>query len=611
MCGIFGYFDGKFAAISDEALLSMGDVISYRGPDGCGIFHDLDGAVGLGNRRLAIIDIENGNQPFTSDCGNYVVVQNGEIFNYLEIRTELSAKGYDFKTDSDTEVILKMYECWGVGALEKLNGMFAIAIYDKVLDTVHLIRDRVGEKPLYYFYEDDRLVFASEVKSVLTRTDGEICLDALAEYLSFNYVPQPRTMFRNIFHVEPGTFLSFDRSGMKKTAWWRLPGAEPDLGDRESEWCAEFRDILDDAVALRLRTDVPFGAFLSGGVDSSSVVGSMAGYLDEPVKTYCIGFTDSRFDESKFAQQAATMFGTQHVCEFVEPNLLEYWPAATYHCDQPHGDVSFLPTYRVARLAAKDVKVVLTGDGADELFAGYDKYANFFDDPDVFQMSSTNFAEKYADSIALFNQHEIDRLLLPKSRSESSEPGVYNDRVLKTLSDAQSDDRINQVLYLDTTLLLSGNNLVKPDRMGMAASIENRSPFLDYRMLEFAFKAPGNVKFRHGVTKYMYKKAVSELIGHDLTYRRKQMFTVPVGEWLRDVLLKDCRDLLISEKVRGRGHLDLEYVEELINEHSTGVENHTRKLRALMALEHWCQKFLDRESVSSGFSMFSIEERLA
>jgi asparagine synthase (glutamine-hydrolysing) len=318
----------------------------------------------------------------------------------------------------------------------------------------------------------------------------------------------------------------------------------------------------------------------------------MSKHLKTPVNTFCIGFNDPKYDESPFAKDAANRFNTCHTMQKVEPNMIDLWPMATYHCDQPHGDVSFLPTYKVAQLAAKKVKMVLTGDGADELFAGYDKHKDFFTD-DIAKLSDDEFQSKYLDNISLFNKESRSQLFSDNFKQQLNNLDVSD--VTKPLFEkSKRMDRINQALYIDTMLLLPGNNLVKPDRMGMAVSIENRAPFLDYRMLSLAFSMPGELKLKDGTTKYLYKKAVTPLIGESLAYRKKQMFTVPVGEWFKTDLAEMCEDLLLSEQTRARGLFDYNYVNSLLRSHQQGLENNTREIRALMALEIWFRRLFER-----------------
>jgi asparagine synthase (glutamine-hydrolysing) len=588
MCGIFGYLDTSGNCLSAEQLQKMADVIEYRGPDGLGLF--VEEGTALGNQRLAILDLENGQQPFISDDKNVVVVQNGEIFNHIELAQDLKGSEFECHTHCDTEVLLRLYQKHGIEFVEKLNGMFAIAILDKNQDVLYLIRDRVGEKPLYYYSLQNTVIFGSEIKSILAAgVEKQLDYNALDTYLSFNYVTPPSTMFTNIKHVMPGTYLKVTSQLIEEVRWWDVTKVGSKI-QSETQWIEQFNEVLDDAVKIRLRADVPFGAFLSGGVDSSSVVGLMAKHMELPVKTFTIGFHDEKFDESPFAELAATRFGTEHVVEKVEANLLGLWTKATYHCDQPHGDVSFMPTYRVAELASRKVKMVLTGDGADELFAGYDKYKSFFSSDDVFKLSDETFQAGYLENISLFDAGSREKLYGEKLKANIKECNA-KECLAPLFKKSTHMDRINQALYIDTMLLLPGNNLVKPDRMGMAVSIENRAPFLDYRMVELAFSMPGSLKLKKGETKYIYKKAVEGLIGQDLTYRKKQMFTVPISEWLKHELRDMVTELLFSKKSLKRKLFNKQYVKSLYAIHCTGSANNTREIRALMALEIWFREF--------------------
>ena len=595
MCGIFGYWSRTRTPLADAALEAMAQKLVHRGPDDQGIWHQPQRGVGIGNRRLSIIDIGGGHQPFVSDDGQVAVVQNGEIFNFVELASELRAQGVQLKTASDTEVILRLYEREGIGFVSKLNGMFAIAIDDAREDALYLVRDRVGVKPLYLLDDGERMLFASEIKSILplaqsNRAQAAIDLVAIHHYLTFNYIPAPWTIYENIKHVMPGTWMKFTRQqgagGVQTQRWWSLADQrEQDFSF--GDWSEQFMEILDDATRIRLRADVPFGAFLSGGVDSSTIVGLMARHVTRPVKTFCIGFEDPRYDESAFALQAAQRFGCDHTMEAAELNMFKAWPKVLYHLDQPHGDASFMPTLRVSELAAKHVKVVLTGDGGDELFAGYDKYAAFFARPDAQTMAVADFQRQYFDSISLFSTAAKNALYQPHVRKQLDGTDSFAQAAKPWFDEAQHFDRVNQALYLDMQLLLSGNNLVKPDRMGMAVSIEARTPFLDYRMMEFAFQSRGTTKLSsQGDKKHWFKKAAAPLIGDDLAYRKKQMFTVPVGDWfkgasypwLKETLQKS--ELLASIFTASQVYLMLE-------KHRTGVANSTRELRALAALALW------------------------
>lgn len=590
MCGIFGYFDRHGNNLSNEILLRMGHAIQHRGPDDQGIYQSPGLAVG--NQRLSIIDIEGGHQPFISDDGQIVVVQNGEIFNHVELAGDLAASGFFCRTHSDTEVLLRLYEREGIGFVSRLNGMFAIAIYDAREDALYLIRDRIGVKPLYIHDDGQRLLFASEIKALLEAGVPRIPdYEALHHFLSFNYAPPPFTAFAGVSHLMPGHWLRITRTGGVETRlWWDLSKMQP-AEKTEAQWINEFNALIDDAVRLRLRADVPFGAFLSGGVDSSTIVGLMARHMNQPVKTFSIGFHDPCYDESPYALEAAQRFHTEHTMERVESNMLDRWPQAIYYCDQPHGDISFLPTWRVAELAAKHVKMVLTGDGGDELFAGYDKYRNFFT-PAIGKMSDEEFKRAYYRNLCLFTDEAKADLYTPEfaQRVEGCDSFALVQPLYKQSSHF---DRLNQALYIDMQLLLPGNNLVKPDRMGMAVSLEARTPFLDYRMMEFAFTMPAEYKLRGGVTKYLFKKAVAPLIGENLAYRKKQMFTVPVGDWFRRELADYCSEMLLGERATNRGLFRREKLAQMLGDHISGIANYTRELRACLALEIWFRRCID------------------
>lgn len=596
MCGIFGYFDRIGRDLPTEILSRMGQAIRHRGPDDQGI-HAIEGAA-VGNQRLSIIDLSGGHQPFFSDDGNIALVQNGEIFNHVELAEELARTGYPCRTGSDTEVLLRLYEREGIGFLSRLNGMFAIAIHDAREGAMYLARDRIGVKPLFLHDDGTRLLFASEIKSLLAAgIRREIDYAGLDHFLTFNYVPPPYTAFAGIRHLEPGHWLRVDRRGnLRRERWWNLAEAEPEH-HREGQWIEEFNHLLDDAVRLRLRADVPFGAFLSGGVDSSTIVGLMARHMSTPVRTFSIGFDDPRYDESPYALEAAQRFHTEHTLQRVAPDMLDLWPMATYHCDQPHGDVSFMPTYRVAELAARQVKMVLTGDGGDELFAGYDKYRNFFTSS-AEQLDETGFQHKWHQSLTLFSSEAKSALYSPHFARQTiaSDPARLTQ---KLHAQVPHFDRLNQALFIDMQLLLPGNNLVKPDRMGMAVSLEARTPFLDYRMMEFAFRMPAEFKLRDGITKYLFKKAVTPLIGETLAYRKKQMFTVPIGDWLRTSQANFGAELLLGERASTRGLFNQDFLKQMLSEHVDGTHNHTRELRACMAIELWFRSFFDNDGAAA------------
>lgn len=594
MCGIAGYWSRDRAVGMHRELKLLSDPIRHRGPDDFGFWHN--STVGLANRRLSIIDVEGGHQPFISDDGNIIVVQNGEIYNYIELARQLESMGSRFETHSDTEVLLRLYETYGIDMLSRLNGMFAIAIFDQRQKRLYLARDRAGVKPLYVHDDGKALRFASEVKSLLAAgIDREVDYAALHQFMTFNYVPPPATLFRGVRHVMPGHYMTIDDAGVSTTQWWSLEVA-PYSEQYNSAWESQFGDLLKSAVSLRMRADVPFGAFLSGGVDSSAVVAAMAREASEPVRSFCIGFDDSRFDESGYAETLAERVGARHRTQIVQTDMLRHWPLVTYYNDQPHGDVSFMPTYEVSAMAAEEVKLVLTGDGGDELFAGYGKYRDFFANNPRSAYERSSFESNYINQLLLFDSAQLEKLYSGGLRKNLDWTAL--DQLAPVLAEQSTDDGINLALYIDFKWLLPGNNLVKPDRMGMANSLEARSPFMDYRFVEWAFSLPGSSKLKDGTTKYLMKAAVTPLVGADIAYRKKQMFTVPIGEWLKDRAHALVSSVLFSETTTNRGLFDATEVRRMFDWHNSGRANYTRELRALVALELWMRTFIDNSFAS-------------
>ena len=597
MCGIFGSFRfGDHACAlgrpGADMARAMAASLRHRGPDAGGIHQS--GRAMLGNQRLAILDLTAAsNQPLTSDDGRIVVVQNGEIYNFVELREELRRAGKRFTTSGDTEVILRAFEHWGPGFVSHLNGMFAIAVLEVEQQRLFLYRDRLGVKPLYLAggFAHGQLLFASEIKALLAAGwPVTPDLSAIAQYLALNYIPAPATAFAGITHLPPGAMAVITAQGVAIERYWSLADItrEPDMSEAEAK--AGLLTLLDDATRLRMRSDASFGAFLSGGLDSSSVVGFMSMYQAEPVRTYAIGFDDPRFDESTWAALAARRFGTKHTTKIMQPEAVDLWPQMIWHCDQPHGDVSFMPMLQVSALAAQDVKMALTGDGGDELFAGYEKYLDIFPGGAVDGLED-GWEDRYAKQSGLLP----DAGLLVGDLRAAFLARNPHAALADAIRSFEGHDPINRLLMAETAMLLPGNNLVKPDRMAMAHSLEVRSPFLDYRMAEFAFTMPGALKLRGGHTKWIYKSAVEPLLGRDLTWRKKQMFTVPVGEWLRQRLAGYCRATLCDGRLEARGLFDAAGIAALLDRHIAGAANNTRILRALISLEIWFRLFVDRD----------------
>lgn len=588
MCGIIGGYDRQRRPFGTELADVACRRMQHRGPDDQG-HYETDGVL-IGNRRLSILGLADGHQPMCSDDGEIVVVQNGEIYNFVEL-----SAGLGCRTKCDTEVILRLYEREGERFVERLNGMFAIAIFDRRKHQLLLFRDRVGKKPLYLYDDGKRLLFASEIKSLLAMgVTPELSWEGLNSFLTFNYVPPPGTIFKGIRHLLPGHMLRIDDSGCEERPWWEL-NVEPEEKS-EHQWRDEVLSTLEDAVRVRLRSDVPLGAFLSGGLDSSVIVKLMADQLDRPVTTYCIGLEDEWFQDARFAAEAAAHCGAEHHCEVVQADLAHAWPLTVYHNDQPHGDISFLPTYLVSKLARQQLKVVLTGDGSDELFAGYDLYQQV--QQRTTDASQSEFEEHYLNAISLFSATQRRELLSQEANSqlEQHDPLDVGRMHLPAL---RRFDRVNQMLGLDLKLLMPGNNLVKPDRMAMAVSLEARAPFMDYRLVDLAFKIPGRFKIREQEGKWILKQAAESLLPKSIIYRPKQMFTMPVGKWLRGPLLPFVRETLLSQQSVAREIFNANVVEAMLDDHVQDKHDWTRQLRALIVFELWHRTFLGSSFESS------------
>lgn len=571
----------------------MAQLLSHRGPDDHG-FH-LDGPAMLGNTRLSIIDLAGGHQPMFSGDGKVAAVQNGEIYNYVELREELKAAGQRFLTDSDTEVILRGYEAWGTAFIERLNGMFSIAIWDGRKGLMHLARDRLGIKPFFVAEYRGGIYFASEIKALLAAgVPVSPNMEAMHHFLSFNYVPPGMTLFEGVTTLPAGCGMTLSANGKETWRWWN-PSLLVDEKKSEADFAAELRHTLSEAVRIHLRSDVEVGAFLSGGVDSSSVVALSAPFVKPPMHSFSIGFHEARFDESAYAARVAEQYGTLHTMERVEADAAALWPRATYYCDQPHGDASFMPTYLVSQLAAKRVKVVVTGDGGDELFAGYERYIPFIDGAKG--LSDEAFERAYFANQGLLSHEEKLALYTPQWAARLRDVDSF-ELMRPAFEEARELDDVNRVLWLDMKWLLPGNNLVKPDRMGMAVGLEARVPFLDNRMIALSLSMPGRFKLKDGVTKHILKEAMKHDLPHDILHRPKQMFTVPIGEWFKSTLAPYLREVLLSNRAGSRGLFEQSAVSRMIEQHVSGSHNHTRALRALVALELWYRLFVDGEAAA-------------
>jgi asparagine synthase (glutamine-hydrolysing) len=589
MCGIAGvfYFDRR-VQVEGGLLTRMISAIAHRGPDDRG-YYVADG-VGLAMCRLSVIDITGGNQPITNENSSIVVIQNGEIYNYRTLTRELKTRGHQFATRSDTEVIAHLFEDGGPDFPSHLHGMFAAAVFDRRARQLYLVRDRLGEKPLYIYQDSEKVVFASEIKALLATGFFRVDLDprALRQYLAFNYVPCPRTLFKAVTHLPPAHIMKVADGGAIETRrYWQLPLVTE--SDRtEAETSDLFQILFRDSVEERLTADVPLGVLLSGGLDSTAVTWAASQMRSNRLHTFSIGFPGSSMDESDDAEQVSAHFGTAHQRIVGHSDLLQVIPTATWHCDQPHGDYSFLPLYKLCRSARNEVTVALTGDGADELFGGYSWHAR----SDLHRAVENGNSQVLFDAQMVFAASEQLEIVSASSRVTLGDDNPAT-LVSDALEESASLDPINRLLYVDLKHLLSGNNLVKPDRMGMAHGLELRTPFLDHRLVEFAFTVPGKMKIVKGTGKACVRGAMAEHLPRAVIEKPKKMFQVPVRDWFRGSGPDVLDSVLQSERTFDRGILNPVAIQALIREHRAATHDHTRKLRALVGFETWCRIFVD------------------
>jgi asparagine synthase (glutamine-hydrolysing) len=623
MCGITGIFEyDGLTEIREELVHRMNETIVHRGPDDEGIF--VGPGIGLGFRRLSIIDLAGGHQPIANEDGSIWVMLNGEIYNYPELRDELLQRGHRLSTRSDTETIVHLYEDYGDDCFARLRGMFAIALWDSRQRKLLLARDRLGKKPLFYAPNRKRVLFGSELK-VLLAADGlsrDMDIQALSDYFSFGYIPAPKTIYRDVRKVLPGHYVVVSGDGsLVEKSYWTLSFRETE--DRsEEEWCERIRDQISEATRVRLMSDVPLGAFLSGGVDSSAVVAMMARLMNQPVTTCSIGFNVPEFDESEFAREIAKRFHTQHHEQVVEPDALAIVDKLAWHYDEPFADSSAIPTYYVSGIARKYVTVALGGDGGDENFAGYRRY--FFDAMEnqlrahipmgirsgifgplgrwypalawaprmfrakaTFQSLSRNPLEGYFNSVSIFRPDEKPNLFLADFRNQLKD--YESIEVLRYhYTRADTEDPLSRIQYVDIKTYLADDILTKVDRASMAVSLEVRAPLLDHRLMEMVARVPSSFKLRGREGKYILKKAMEGTLPRDILYRSKRGFAVPLAHWFRHELkdmahatIFDCRD----------GILDLRYLERIWTEHQRKTFDRSAYLWAVLMFRKWQKGF--------------------
>ncbi|MYD09132.1 MAG: asparagine synthase (glutamine-hydrolyzing) [Chloroflexi bacterium] len=647
MCGICGviHFDGKPA--TRQLLAAMNDRLRHRGPDGEGYL--IDGAAGLAMRRLKIIDIAGSDQPLYNEDGSIALVFNGEIYNFRELRGRLHSLGHRFRSEGDGETIVHLYEEYGEDALTHLRGMFALALWDARRGRLLLARDRFGQKPLYYYQNSKTFVFASEIKAILAHPDaprvsrfGADDGRALADYLSFGYLPAPETAFRDIHMLEPATWLTVDRAGSVKSGrYWELPAlAPPDPAAKTATCAGALREQLAEAVKLRMVSDVPLGAFLSGGLDSSLIAALMRSHSIADVATFSIGFEgDDSFDETPYAEHVARHLGTQHTAFRVKADALALLPELVWHHDQPFADSSAIPTYLVSNLTHEHATVALTGDGGDELFAGYERFyaaalmrkLRFMPAPVLrgaagllrllpegtgyynpvkragrfARAASQPLEQAYFDLVRVFDAELLAAIAAP---TPLDYPAISMAGVPEATGGGKSphlcalglrrylDDRpgrgVARLVEANMLSYLPDDLLIKADRCSMQASLEARAPFLDHQLAEYAATIPFNLKLKGSRTKHILKEAARGLLPDAIIERKKHGFGVPLGAWLR----RDSapvRDILLSRRARERGLLNMAVVERLIREHESGRRDWNRQLWALLTLEEWHRQFVD------------------
>jgi asparagine synthase (glutamine-hydrolysing) len=641
MCGIVGFINfGANGANTERAAVldAMCHAIIHRGPDDQGVF--LNPTAALGMRRLSIIDLPGGHQPLSGCDDALTIVFNGEIYNYQELQEKLSSLGHRFHTRSDTETIPHAYEEYGADCVQHLRGMFAFALWDERRRQLLLARDRVGKKPLYYTTTRQGVfVFASELKSLLAhpQVEREIDREALDAYLSFGYVPDPLCIFRNIRKLAPGHRLLLTAEGLQVEPYWDFC-YQPDEPPRSSEsYTEELRVLLEDAVRVRLMSDVPLGAFLSGGVDSSAIVGLMSRLTNRPVKTFTIGFAEEPYNELAPARLAARHFGAEHTELMLEPEACDIAEELAWHCDEPFADSSAIPTFLVSKLAREHVTVALSGDGGDELFAGYTRYLpahrhsgwtalplslrrgllqsisrrlpHGFWGRNYFHDVAFNALERYVENISFFTQLAKGSLYTADFRAAAPPLRAAAARFRAYAEGIDTGDETDSLLYLDGKTYLPGDILTKVDRTSMAVSLEIRSPLLDQNLIDFVTRIPAQMKLRGNEAKYIFKQAVRELVPPEILNRPKQGFAVPLDLWLKQQLREKVRDTLTDTRTRQRGYFRQEYVELLLEEHQRGRRNHSPRLWSLYMLELWHRQFVDkpRPAVVPSGSKFKVQ----
>ncbi|MDX2045125.1 MAG: asparagine synthase (glutamine-hydrolyzing) [Acidobacteriota bacterium] len=636
MCGICGIaVPKKLNRRADESLLSrMRDTLTHRGPDDAGNF--VDGGIGLGHRRLSIVDLGGGHQPMTNEDGQVQIVFNGEIYNHRDHRPMLEERGHRYRTSSDTETIIHLYEEFGASAVQYLRGMFAFAIWDGVNQRLVIARDRLGIKPVYYTLSNDGVLhFASEIKALLEAraVKPELNYDALSDFAANRYTSGDETLFRGVRRLPPGHTLVWQEGKVEIKRFWEVSFAKHESPLSDREYIEQFDQLFTESVRLRLMADVPLGMFLSGGIDSTAIAGVMSKLVSDPIKTFSVAFNEREANELEFARMAARAFGTEHHEIVVSPQqFFDALPAMVYQEDEPIAHPSSIPLYFVSKLAAEHVKVVLTGEGSDELLAGYDKYRKTIYNLSLgraynsvipsplrrlvksaiengngtlavrqkltrtFLCVPSDIESIYFDNFSVFSRQRQQSLFTAETRARMAESDPYRTS-LALMGEADAVTMLDQLLAADMKTYLH-ELLMKQDQMSMAASIESRVPFLDHKLVEFAARLPERMKLRGLTTKYILRQAMADKIPAEILTRKKMGFPVPVGAWLRGQFRPLLDEYVLGARAMERGIFEPDFVRNLVARHEAG-ENHAERLWMLMNFEIWQRRFLDGEDVSA------------
>ncbi|EMI56911.1 asparagine synthase (glutamine-hydrolyzing) [Rhodopirellula sallentina] len=631
MCGISGYVWTPAAKSPSMVQFDrMTDQLVHRGPDGRGVHfirHDDGSGIAIGHRRLSIIDLGTGRQPMTNEDESVWITFNGEIYNYRELRENLIARGHQFKTQSDTETIVHLYEEFGDGCVNYLRGMFAFAIWDDRKRRLLLARDRMGQKPLVYHRSDDRVIFGSEIKAVMASGDvaEDIRPQAIDEYFLYGYIPHPGTIYRDVEKLPPAHVATWQAGQWQVRRYWS-PEQSPDSSAPRETLIEEVRQSLNEAVRLRLRSDVPLGAFLSGGIDSTIITGCMQQQSESQVQTYSIGFPDPRYDESEFAREAAEHLQTKHQCMMVEPHSLDVLDTLVRHFDEPFSDSSAVPTFYLSELTRRHVTVAMTGDGGDELFCGYDRYptadglASFDRLPKLVRRLLTgpwvNLIPGQSErSWGRRTRQRLQTFGLPMERRylnwATGSPPAMRSRLYRddfaALIDGEVSERFISTLMAGTKKLQPGlgamrtdvgsylpcDLLAKVDITSMASSLECRSPFLDHHVVEAAYKIPFSQLYQPGQVKPFLTECFDQHLTDRLRNRPKMGFSVPLDRWFRNGLRDRARDLLLAANSRCQVYLDSNAIEKMLDEHESGHWNHGSRIWSLLFLESWARSALE------------------